>query len=152
MRLVPLLALGMLHALAGGMCVVQSEQRLAGEVRRAAAAGEWRQAYAQIMDALRRSMAPPPPPPPPAGGGAMDEATLERRSCDALKVRVGAAWADVKAAYRKLALEHHPDKLQGKLERTPTQDEQAAAAARFREIQEAHDALEGMYEHRGLKQ
>ena len=83
----------------------------------------------------------------------MDETyARERGACDVLGVRAGSAWADVKAAYRKLALANHPDKLQGQLERAPTREEEVEAAKQFQQIQEAHDALAELYLQRGDKE
>lgn len=49
----------------------------------------------------------------------------------ALDLEPGATQAEIKAAFRRLALVHHPDRHGGS----------AAAAARFREIAEAYNAL-----------
>ena len=47
-----------------------------------------------------------------------------------------ATHEDVKTAYKKLALQHHPDKQTGK-----TQEEQDAAIMAYKEIQKAYQAL-----------
>ena len=50
---------------------------------------------------------------------------------EVLGVAQGATGEEIKKAYRKLAIVHHPDKNPG--------DEEAAE--RFKEIQEAHETL-----------
>lgn len=52
-----------------------------------------------------------------------------------LGIGPGSTGAEIKAAYRRLALEHHPDKA------GPNEEDIAAAAARFRLIAEAYRAL-----------
>jgi curved DNA-binding protein CbpA len=46
--------------------------------------------------------------------------------------------SEIKAAHRKLALEHHPDKTQG---RGASKEEVRAAEERFKEIQAAFETL-----------
>ena len=48
---------------------------------------------------------------------------------------------ELRKAYRALALAHHPDKLPP----DATDAQREAAAARFNEVQEAHDTLERIY-------
>ena len=52
--------------------------------------------------------------------------------------RIAARMAEVKAAYRNLALEHHPDKAQG---RGASAKEIEEAAERFKLISEAYETL-----------
>lgn len=53
-----------------------------------------------------------------------------------LEIEPGASQEEIKAAYRRLAVQYHPDKVQhlGK-------DLQELAATRFKEIQQAYDFL-----------
>ena len=153
-RLWPLIALAAAHLMLSGAYVGQSAQRVqeARQIGSLFAAGDVRSALSQLASSLGSRMRPPPPP-PPMGGAGMDETyARERGACDVLGVRVGSAWADVKAAYRKLALANHPDKLQGQLERAPTREEEVEAAKQFQQIQEAHDALAELYLQRGDKE
>ena len=65
--------------------------------------------------AMVRFAALPPPPRPPAPPDAVPDAYAERRACETLGVAVGSEWGAIKTAYRKLALESHPDKLRQQL-------------------------------------
>ena len=60
-----------------------------------------------------------PPPPPPADG--------PRTPYEVLGLKNGTAPAEVKVAYRTLAMKHHPDK--------------GGDATRFRDVQEAYDII-----------
>ena len=65
----------------------------------------------------------------------------EMRALDALELESDAEFKDVKAAYRRLAKENHPDLKQG--------DEEAAK--RFQQIQAAYDVLRKAEERREAK-
>ena len=54
--------------------------------------------------ASRASSPPPPPPPPPM------PSTIKMRHLERLGLCADALFADVRKAYRALALRHHPDK------------------------------------------
>ena len=51
-----------------------------------------------------------------------------------------ASAADIKSAFRKLAMKHHPDRNPG----------DQAAEQRFKELNEAYEVLKGRSETRGL--
>ena len=72
--------------------------------------------------------------------------TGETAACAALGVEKGADLPAVKKAYRRLALESHPDKVGGAGEA-----ERQAAEARFREVQEAYETLVALHGKRGKK-
>ena len=55
-----------------------------------------------------------------------------------------AEWSTIKQAFRAKALEHHPDKHAG-----ASETERGAAAARFRECQEAFDTLKELHRKEG---
>jgi hypothetical protein len=81
----------------------------------------------------------------PFGGAAMLTSRCSRPVLDPLfeQVEADADFSAIKAAYRAKALEHHPDK-HAALDAA----EQEAAAARFREIQEAFDTLKELHKSR----
>ncbi|EOD12613.1 hypothetical protein EMIHUDRAFT_59878, partial [Emiliania huxleyi CCMP1516] len=54
---------------------------------------------------------------------------------EVLEMKPGASAAELKRAYRKLALQHHPDKNNG------SDTERAAAQKRFVEVQRSYDVL-----------
>ena len=66
-----------------------------------------------------------------AGPGDGSRSRDEMRALDALEVETDADFTAIKAAYRRLAKEHHPDLKPG--------DE--AAAKRFQQVQAAYDVL-----------
>jgi hypothetical protein len=72
------------------------------------------------------------------GPGDGSRSRDEMRALDALELDSDAAFADVKAAYRRLAKEHHPDLKPG--------DE--AAAKRFQQVKAAYDVLRRAEEHK----
>jgi len=77
-----------------------------------------------------------------AGPGDGSRSRDEMRAIDALELESDADFAAIKAAYRRLAKEHHPDVKQG--------DEEAAK--RFQTIQAAYDVLRRAEERRtGMK-
>lgn len=71
------------------------------------------------------------------GGNTLEEAYK------VLEIDATASDAEVKAAYRKLALKHHPDRVQ-----TLGEDVRKAAELKFQKINEAKDCI---YAERGLK-
>lgn len=73
-----------------------------------------------------------------AGPGDGSRSRDEMRALDALELESDAAFKDVKAAYRRLAKEHHPDLKPG--------DEEAAK--RFQQVQAAYDVLRRAEERR----
>jgi molecular chaperone DnaJ len=60
---------------------------------------------------------------------------------DILGVSKNASEAEIKAAFRKLTLKYHPDKLRQKLGREPTNDERKRAEEEFKEIKQAYEVL-----------
>ena len=77
-----------------------------------------------------------------AGPGDGSRSRDEMRAIDALELESDADFVAIKAAYRRLAKEHHPDVKQG--------DEEAAK--RFQTIQAAYDVLRRAEERRtGMK-
>lgn len=56
---------------------------------------------------------------------------------DILNVPKHAGESQIKRAYRKLALQYHPDKVQG------SEEQKAEAAKRFAEINHAYETLSG---------
>lgn len=77
-----------------------------------------------------------------AGPGDGSRSRDEMRAIEALELEADAEFGAIKAAYRRLAKEHHPDVKQG--------DEEAAK--RFQAIQAAYDVLRKAEERRsGLK-
>ena len=74
----------------------------------------------------------PPAAAPEAARGAVGAAAQHLRT---LELPANASPDDVRRAYRRLALRHHPDKNPG--------EAQAEATRRFREISEAYEALRG---------
>ncbi|KAI0408375.1 DnaJ domain-containing protein [Xylaria palmicola] len=58
--------------------------------------------------------------------------------CAILQVRRGASNEELNAAYRRLALVHHPDKNKGN---------EAAATAKFQEVRQAYEALSNPEKH-----
>ena len=104
--------------------------------------GEWRVLLADARAAIWAAIKWAPPPPPPGAPPSRDD---EAQACAALGVSVGSSWSTVKQAFRALAIEHHPDKLRGKLGREPSEEEVDAAAARFNKVREAHDVLDRIH-------
>ncbi|HVH48882.1 MAG TPA: DnaJ domain-containing protein [Sphingomicrobium sp.] len=72
------------------------------------------------------------------GPGDGSRSRDEMRALSALELESDAEFSDVKAAYRRLAKENHPDLKQG----------DAEAAKRFREVQAAYDVLRAAEERR----
>jgi len=72
-----------------------------------------------------------------AGSRAPPPVEKERERChyEVLEMKPGASAAELKRAYRKLALQHHPDKNNG------SDTERAAAQKRFVEVQRSYDVL-----------
>ena len=66
-----------------------------------------------------------------AGSGDGSRSRDEMRALDALELEVDAEFTAIKAAYRRLAKQYHPDVNQG----------DAAAATRFQQIQASYDVL-----------
>ena len=66
-----------------------------------------------------------------AGPGDGSRSRDEMRALDALELEVDADFKAVKAAYRRLAKEHHPDRKQG----------DKASAKQFQTVQAAYDVL-----------
>ena len=75
---------------------------------------------------LTRALSPLSPPP---------TSCVSRNFYNILGVPRGAADAQIKRAYRKLALQYHPDKVSG------SEADKAAAAAKFADINAAYEAL-----------
>ena len=75
---------------------------------------------------LTRALSPLSPPP---------SSCVSRNFYNILGVPRGAADAQIKRAYRKLALQYHPDKVSG------SEADKAAAAAKFADINAAYEAL-----------
>ena len=73
-----------------------------------------------------------------AGPGDGSRSRDEMRALDALEVDSDADFAAIKAAYRRLAKDNHPDLKQGDQE----------AAARFKQVQAAYDVLKKAEERR----
>ena len=76
-----------------------------------------------------------------AGPGDGSRSRDEMRALDALEVEVDADFTAIKAAYRRLAKEYHPDVNQG----------DTAAATRFQQVQAAYDVLRRSEESATLK-
>ncbi len=72
------------------------------------------------------------------GPGDGSRSRDEMRALDALELDSDADFASIKAAYRRLAKEHHPDLKPG----------DAAAAARFQQVKAAYDVLRRAEERR----
>jgi hypothetical protein len=66
-------------------------------------------------------------------------ASAGRNYYDVLSVPKHAGEQQIKRAYRKLALQYHPDKVGG------TEEQKAEAAKRFAEINAAYEALSGAF-------
>ncbi|RIA79070.1 DnaJ domain-containing protein, partial [Glomus cerebriforme] len=58
-----------------------------------------------------------------------------------LGVSKNASKAEIKAAYQKLAIKHHPDRLRQKLGREPTEKEKKQAEEEFKKISQAYEVL-----------
>ena len=100
-------------------------------------------------ESLPLSRFPPPshPPPPPLNSLALSLSLSfsnpsppfcfnnSKNFYDVLSVPRGANDGQIKRAYRKLALQYHPDKVTG------SEQQKAAAARRFAEINAAYEAL-----------
>ena len=76
--------------------------------------------------------------PPPV---SLSAAEVEQAACRTLGVAPGTEAGELRAAWHRLALEHHPDKLRMRLGREPSDEEVAAAESRFNEIQDAYEVL-----------
>jgi hypothetical protein len=141
-RRAPLLLLATLHLGGSGLYTIQRPHCLesAREFHQLLSGGQWRQGFAFAAEAFRSFSFKPSPPRPP-----LSPKDAEERACRTLGVRLGTSWADVKKAYRALALEHHPDKLRVRLGREPSEAELAETVEKFKAVQEAHDLLEGLY-------
>jgi hypothetical protein len=74
-----------------------------------------------------------------AGPGDGTRSREEMRALDVLDVETDAGFAEIKAAYRRLAKANHPDAAPG--------DEEAAK--RFQQVQAAYDVLKKAEERRG---
>ena len=140
----PLTTLLLLHAALLGAHLHQEPAHRAhvAELHTLAMRGEWRAVLTQVGGALWRNAWHAPPPPPP---GTPPSGDAELRARQTLGVERGANWTEIKAAYRALVLEHHPDKLRLKLSREPSDAEIVASEKRFNEIQEAHDVLSAIH-------
>ena len=73
-----------------------------------------------------------------AGPGDGTRSRDEMRALDALELQSDSGFKDIKAAYRKLAKENHPDLRPGDVE----------AAKRFQQVQAAYDVLRKAEERR----
>ena len=118
---------------------------LGAEAGGALRACEWRAAFEatsalveRLLHAARASADWQQRRPPSASQAPVDPREVEQRACAALGLRAGAPMSEIKAAHRKLALEHHPDKTQG---RGASKEEVRAAEERFKEIQAAFETL-----------
>ena len=103
--------------------------------------GEWRLVCEAAVGAIGRFVSfafPGRAPPSPPGAAGEEPREREARACATLGVELGAGMAEIKAAHRKLALEHHPDKAQG---RGASEEEIKAAEEKFKEVQAAYDTL-----------
>jgi DnaJ domain len=69
----------------------------------------------------------------PSAGDFSGRVPFQDKSWEVLGLRPGASSADVKSAYRRLAMKYHPDKYQG-----PDPDE---GARRFRDVAAAYNVL-----------
>ena len=76
-----------------------------------------------------------------AGSGDGSRSRDEMRALDALEVETDADFTAIKAAYRRLAKEFHPD----------VNRDDAAAATRFQQVQAAYDVLRKAEERATLK-
>jgi len=82
--------------------------------------------------------------PPPGGAFAQSKEDEVAKACRVLGVAPASrepTHAEVKKAYRKLALLYHPDKQPAEA----SEAEKAEAAARFQAAQDAHDTLIGFF-------
>jgi DnaJ like chaperone protein len=75
----------------------------------------------------------------PAAAAGRD-ADKERRSLELLGLEKGAPFSEIKAAYRKLSMQHHPDKV-----RHLGEEFRKVAEEKMKEINEAYDFLEKKY-------
>ena len=68
----------------------------------------------------------------------------EAHACETIGLGKGCLehFADVKRAYRALALEYHPDKQAG-----ATDAQREAAELHFREVQQAYEHLQALHSH-----
>lgn len=151
----PLVILSALHA---AMLTAHLQQHpphraYAAELGGLAQRGEWRALLSSLSSAAWSGAWRAPPPPPPGAPPSEDD---EARACAVLGVSRSADWTAIKAAYRALALEHHPDKLRAKLGREPTEEEVAESERRFHEVRHAHEVLDAIHqaraEHANLRQ
>jgi len=118
---------------------------LGAEAGGALRACEWRAAFEatsalaeRLLHAARASADWQQRRPPSASQAPVNPREVEQQACAALGLRAGAPMSEIKAAHRKLALEHHPDKTQG---RGASKEEVRAAEERFKEIQAAFETL-----------
>jgi len=87
------------------------------------------------VEARRRAEAPPRQPPP--AGGADAEAAAAAAALRTLGLPPDATWDDVKAAFKRAAREHHPDRVRARSPR-----ERARSEARMKAATEAYHVLE----------
>lgn len=117
-------------------CVSIAMQTVPEVLRRHAARQQAeRQAYA---NAQAGAGAPPPNGAPPPRGRPPSDLEV-RGALQALGLKSGATWVQVKGAHRKLSGTHHPDKY------AVGTKKHEAALGRFKEIQAALDVLKRHY-------
>ena len=68
--------------------------------------------------------------------------TGEGRACESLGVARGASLAEIRKAYRQMALAFHPDKV-------PDEAEREVHELRFREVQTAYESLQRLRKEQG---
>ena len=100
-------------------------------------AGDWRVLLEVGQTAWHAFTAQEPPRRPQGDRAASTEAT-EQQAYLILGVEPDAPLAEIKAAYRSLALKYHPDKAQG---RGASAEEIESATERFTQISEAYELL-----------